>query len=99
VPTFETTARFDRDRGKLSREARARFLKVVREEFVPDLIAGSFRPGLRVKGVQGAEGVYEMTWAPDGRATWQYGPERLPGHKHVIWRRVGTHAIFHPGPP
>ncbi|WP_267887199.1 hypothetical protein [Thermobifida halotolerans] len=40
-----------------------------------------------------------MTWAPDGRATWQYGEERVPGKPHVIWRRVGTHAIFNPGPP
>ncbi|WP_281288337.1 hypothetical protein [Haloactinospora alba] len=40
-----------------------------------------------------------MTWAPDGRATWQYGDEQRPGIVHVIWRRVGTHAIFDPGPP
>jgi hypothetical protein len=30
-------------------------------------------PGLRVKGVQGAEGVFEMTWADDGRATFEHG--------------------------
>ncbi len=46
-----------------------------------------------------APGVYEMTWAPDGRATWEYGDERFPGIPHVIWRRVGTHSIFNPGPP
>jgi hypothetical protein len=35
-----------------------------------------------------------MTRAPDGRATFQYGPEIAPGEPHVIWRRIGTHAIF-----
>ena len=30
-------------------------------------------PDLRVKGVQGAEGVFEMTWADDGRATFEHG--------------------------
>jgi hypothetical protein len=35
-----------------------------------------------------------MTWAPNGRATWQYGPEQRPGERHVIWRRIGTHDIF-----
>ncbi len=48
--------------------------------------------------VQGAPGVFEMTWAKDGRATWQYGPEQRPGTPHVIWRRIGGHAIFGLGP-
>ncbi|MFD6425369.1 hypothetical protein [Streptomyces sp. NPDC060198] len=40
----------------------------------------------------------EMRWAPDGRATWQYGDEVRAGEPHVIWRRVGGHEIFDPGP-
>ncbi|MGH3777069.1 MAG: hypothetical protein ACRDRR_15295 [Pseudonocardiaceae bacterium] len=47
-----------------------------------------------MKSVQGWPGVWEMTWAPDGRATFQYGPARRPGEPHVIWRRVGAHDIF-----
>ncbi|MFD6096103.1 hypothetical protein ACFVWN_06795 [Nocardiopsis flavescens] len=99
MATFSVTPRFRADFKKLTREQAARFRKVVTEEFAPDVEAGRFRPGLRVKGVQGAPGVYEMTWAPDGRATWQYGDERRPGKAHVVWRRVGTHAVFDPGPP
>jgi hypothetical protein len=99
MPTFATTARFRRDYARLTPAQQERFRKVVVTEFVADADAGQLRPGLRVKGVQGAPGVYEMTWAPDGRATWQYGPEQRPGAPHVIWRRVGTHAIFDPGPP
>ena len=30
----------------------------------------------------------------DRRATFQYGDEVHTGQPHVIWRRVGTHAIF-----
>lgn len=99
MPTFETLPRFKRDFGKLGVRDQRQFEKVVRDQFVPDLQVGLFRPGLRVKGVQGAPGVFEMTWAPNGRATWQYGEERRAGEPHVIWRRVGTHDIFNPGPP
>jgi hypothetical protein len=99
VPAFATTPRFRRDYARLTAAQRERFKKVVLAEFVPDADTGRFRPGLRATGVPGALGVSEMTWAPDGRATWQYGPEQRPGTPHVIWRRVGTHAIFEPGPP
>jgi hypothetical protein len=68
VPTFATTPRFGRDFSRLTAEQRERLGKVVLAEFVPDADASRFRPGLRVKGVPGAPGVYEMTWAPDGRA-------------------------------
>jgi hypothetical protein len=34
---------------------------------------GPFREGMRVKGVHGAAGVFELTWEPDGRATFQCG--------------------------
>lgn len=44
------------------------------------------RPGLRVKRVQTAPpGVLEMTWAPDGRATFEFGREVRAGHRHVVW--------------
>ncbi|HEX9520721.1 MAG TPA: hypothetical protein VF940_31650 [Streptosporangiaceae bacterium] len=99
MPTFATTPRFRRDYARLTAGQQERFRKVVVTEFVPDADAGQFRPGLRVKGVQGAPGVYEMTWAPDGRATWRHGAEQRSGTCHVIWRRVGTHPIFDPGPP
>lgn len=36
-----------------------------------------------------------MTWSwsdPDGRATWQW--TEIDGEPAILWRRVGTHAIF-----
>lgn len=69
-----------------------------------DVVAASFEPaiengppypgGLRIKGVRGADGVWEMTWDGDGRATFEFGPQVLPGKPHVVWRRVGGHEIF-----
>ena len=65
------------------------------QQFVEDLQRGrTFRKGLRVKGIQGAAGIFEMTWAADGRATFEYGSEVTEGETHVVWRRVGTHAVF-----
>jgi hypothetical protein len=62
--------------------------------FVADLRAGSFRKGLRLKKMSGRADIWEMTWAPDGRATFQYGDEVQAGEQHIIWRRIGTHDIF-----
>ena len=53
-----------------------------------------FAPALRVKRLQGSPGVWEVTFAPDGRATFSYGKEIRPGEPHVIWRRVGTHDVL-----
>jgi hypothetical protein len=94
-PTYERASAFARDWAKLTPQQRRRFLEAV-AEMVADLKAsGAFRPGLRVKAVQDApSGVFEMTWAPDGRATFEYGPERRPGEPHIVWRRVGTHDVF-----
>lgn len=96
MPTFAQTDRFRRDFANLTAEQRAAF-RAAAAKFVVDLEAGSFRPGLRVKGVQGAAGVFEMTWADDGRATFEYGSAVREGEAHVVWRRIGTHDIFtHP---
>jgi hypothetical protein len=94
-PTFEWPPRFAQDLKKLSDEDAARFREKVLDQFVPALAAhAEMPPGLRVKGVQGANGVFELTFAPDGRATFEYGEELVQGEVHVIWRRIGTHVIF-----
>lgn len=95
MPTYDVTERFWKDLADLDPLDRPRFRRAV-AQFVEDLASESRqpRPGLRVKGVQGAKGVFEMTWAPDGRATFEFGEELRPGEAHVVWRRVGTHDIF-----
>ena len=94
MPTYAWLARFAADFDSLTAEQQAAFLGAV-SRFVDDLgSSGLFRKGLRVKGVKGASGVFEMTWADDGRATFTFGDPVIEGQPHVIWLRIGTHAIF-----
>jgi len=93
VPTWSRTESFLRDWQSLSPEDRRKFKKAVKN-FVADLKTGTFRKGLRVKGIQGAEGIFEMTWAKDGRATFEYGPEVRPKNPHIVWRRCGSHSVL-----
>ena len=94
MPTFERLRRFDRDFAALAPGQRDAFRRTV-AKFVEDLEAGrGFRDGLRVKGVRGAPGVFEMTWADNGRATFSYGRSIREGEPHVVWHRVGTHDIL-----
>lgn len=93
MPTFAWVSRFRSDFDALTPTQQTAFLLAV-TQFVEDLRTGRFRKGLRVKGVKGAKGVFEMTWAGDGRATFQYGEAVVEGKPHIIWRRIGTHAIF-----
>jgi hypothetical protein len=94
MPTFKKLPRFEKDLDLLSPNDRERFRRAA-VRFVEDLERGrAFRPGLRVQGIKGAPGVFEMTWAPNGRATFHYGEPVREGHVHVEWRRVGTHDIF-----
>lgn len=99
MPTYDTESRFPRDWKRLPKDQQELFL-TVKDEFIADLKemeAGRrsrFRRGLRVKGVKGAPGVYELRWAADGRATFSWGAERRPGQRHIIWRRCGDHEIL-----
>ena len=95
MPTREVLASFWRDWERLTPQQQRAFRQAL-AQFIADLADGdqSFRPRLRVKRVQGHPRVWEMTWAPDGRATFEYGDEVLPGESHIVWRRVGTHSVF-----
>ena len=82
------------DFDSLSADQKAAFLTAV-AQFVEDLRRGEgFRKGLRVKGAKGASGIFEMIWADDGRATFEYGDPVSEGEAHIIWRRIGAHKIL-----
>ncbi|MDN3059847.1 hypothetical protein PH213_36065 [Streptomyces sp. SRF1] len=93
MPTYEATPRFTADHRRLTPAQRRRFRQAV-TAFIDDLHTGTFRASLRVKGLRSAPGVFKFTWDGDGRATWSYGPEIFRGAPHIIWRRIGTHAIL-----
>lgn len=98
---YTRAARFIADLRRLSPAERNVFRQVVVEQFVPAAERIAAEPGapwpkgLRVKRVQGAPGVWEMTWSfagPDGRATFEW--IGVDGEPAIRWRRVGAHAIF-----
>lgn len=100
MPTYDRSDVFKRDYKRLTAEERARFSTVVRN-FIEDLTlieegkAKGFRPGLRVKSMQGHPGIWELTWEfVDGRATFTYGATVKGNKIHIEWRRCGSHDIY-----
>ena len=98
---FETTPAFDADYRRLKPEHRDTFRRVLKTKFIPacDAIAADPSAGwprsLRVKSVQGAAGILEMTWSfasPDGRATFEL--VTVEGELRCRWRRLGGHEVF-----
>ncbi|TXI56304.1 MAG: hypothetical protein E6Q55_29240 [Mycolicibacterium mageritense] len=98
---YETTPSFDADYRRLKPEHKAAFRDVLRTKFIPACQshaadpAASWPKSLRVKAVQGAPGVLEMTWSfasPDGRATFEL--VTVDGELRCRWRRVGDHDVF-----
>lgn len=97
---FQTTPAFDRDFKRLPERHRKKF-----RELVPDFNAAAERAAagidkpwpksMRVKPLENAPGVWELTWSmrdPDGRATWEW--VRIQGHAAIRWRRVGDHRVL-----
>ncbi len=97
MPTHEEAAQFWSDWKRLSPASQGRFREALKK-FLDDLETlpgGQFRGSLRVKPMQGVDGIFEMTWErKDGRATFQYGDELIPGQPDIIWRRTGGDGIF-----
>lgn len=94
MPTHDELPQFLREYAALTRDQKILFLAAI-DKMVEDVKAGRpFRASLRVKGVQGHPGVFEMTWAPDGRATFSYGTSPHAGDAHIVWRRIGGHDMF-----
>jgi hypothetical protein len=97
---FEFTASFLADRNRLSRAEK----EIVRQK-LPDFVAACERyaaepstkwpASLRVRDVEGAPGILELTFnfsGPDIRATFEW--TRIEDQLAVRWRRIGGHEIF-----
>ena len=91
---------FRADYKRLSRTDRATFKKALRE-FVASCdryaldSSTAWPASLRVKDVESAPGIWEMTWSfrgPDGRATFEW--IQVDGELAVRWRRIGDHRIL-----
>jgi hypothetical protein len=97
---FEVLESFEADYQRLSASER-RLFKEVLPEFVAACDRFAADPSipwpmsLRVKAIEGARGVMEMTWSfagPDGRATFER--IKIDGSLALRWRRVGGHRVF-----
>lgn len=94
MPTYERDPRFLQDLRRLTGEDYARFRAAVLR-FVAVLDRdGPLPAGFGVRVMAGHPGIYEFHWAPNGRATFEFRTEVLPGKRHVYWRRVGGHEIY-----
>lgn len=102
---YVRTDSFKADYRRLSEPEQELFRAAVRafnegcERFVTTQDPSSWPSSLRVKRVQSAHGIWEMTWSfsgPDGRATWEWTNVTDDGQDHpaVRWRRVGDHRVF-----
>lgn len=97
MPTHDELAQFVREFAKLTEAQQDQFIDAMKQMVADMRARRPFRPGLRIKGVQGHTGIFEMTWAPDGRATFHYGRSLHSGEQHIVWRRIGGHEILkHP---
>ena len=97
---FEVTVSFEGDWSRLSEHERRLFRDLLPSfNEACDRIAADpaarFPSSLRVKDVENAPGILEMTWSfsgPDGRATFEWAT--IDDSRGVLWRRIGGHAIF-----
>jgi hypothetical protein len=98
---FQVTPAFEGDWARLSKDERVTFQEVVSGRFHPACerrrtdSSSPWPASLRVKDVEGAPGVWEMTWSfagPDGRATFEW--IEIEGETAIRWRRIGGHAIL-----
>jgi hypothetical protein len=102
---WETTQRAHNDYKRL-KDSEKKLFRVAVDEFNAacdryiDTKGQSGGPAkLRVKPIEGARGVYEMTWSfsgPDGRATWEWTTTEVNGERApaVRWRRIRDHSVF-----
>ena len=97
---FEVTDAFRADRRRLSQSERERLAEVLPafvtacDRYAADP-ATAWPSSLRVKDVEGAPGVFEMTWGfsgPDGWATFEW--IQIDGELAVRWRRTGRHGVL-----
>lgn len=95
MPTFDRLALFKREYRKLTPEQKARF-RVAVDKLVtalsqtPPTVPGD----PLVHPLAGHRGVYELRFAPDGRATFPFGAPVRGSEPHVIWRRIGGHDVL-----
>lgn len=95
MPAFDRLALFKRECRRLTPEQKARF-KIAVAKLVAAL--KQTPPGLPgdplARPLAGHHGLYELRFAPNGRATFMFGAPVRGDQPHVIWRRIGGHEVM-----
>lgn len=93
MPYYDSLPLFDKEFSKLAPEQRRAFMAAVRK-IIDSLTAGQGFPSPPLVQKMSAYNLYEVRWAADGRATFEYAYDAaLQAHK-VLWRRIGDHKIL-----
>ena len=92
MPTWKATIRFRREFEKLAPAQQAAFHAAV-GLFVEGLRTGKVSPSLRLHKVTHTH-LWSISWAKDGRATFEFRTGPVEGEVHVLWRRIGGHEIY-----
>lgn len=79
---YNRSKRFERNFKKLPQEIKDAFYNQFKEFHASHPL---MHPSLRVKGVQGKKGIYEITVTMDIRATFEYIEDG------VLFRNIGNH--------
>lgn len=97
MPTHEELARFLRQFNKLSLALRSSFIAAALA-LAEDLGDRGFdptavRPSLRLHKLSG-ENVWSVSFAGQYRAVFRLGEQQRPGHAHIVWEFIGSHADY-----
>lgn len=94
MPTHEELSRFGREFARLPDSEKRRFVRAVRR-LAEGIDEGRVPSGLRVKRIRSADGIWEISYSGDGRATfeWESGSV-IEGKAHIRWHRIGGHEVL-----
>ncbi|MBA3826288.1 MAG: hypothetical protein H0X24_20605 [Ktedonobacterales bacterium] len=96
MPKYDTLPGFMREFNKLSHEQQQLFLEAVRAIIVSLRLTQKLPGSPLIKKMTDYE-IYEVRWAPNGRATFHLEPDPSGNEMIVVWRHIGGHEIYkHP---
>ncbi len=96
MPTRAFTARFYEQWLRLPGAQRLAYRRA-RTRFFEHVVATGFHPpfpaGLRIHKLHGTD-AWSLTFGDGYRAVFRVGAEQRPGHIHIVWEFIGTHAEY-----
>lgn len=92
MPKYDASQQFLREHAKLTPELRTQFL-YARRTINNTLRSTGRMPGPKLVEKMSGYDIYEVRFAPNGRATFHL-TTTANGEMVVFWRRIGDHSIL-----